>query len=58
MVLIRKRPDGVFERVMPDGRVDLFTLADDDLEQGSAGFDAPAPLADHVPASVRLGRSD
>ena len=58
MVLIRKRPDGFFERVMPDGQVDLFTLAEDDSEQGSAGWDALAPLAEHVPASVRLSRSD
>ena len=58
MVLIRKRPDGIFERVLPDGRVDLFTLAEDDSEQGSAGFDALAPFGDHVPASVRLSRSD
>ena len=58
MVLIRKRPDGFFERVLPDGRVDLFTLAEDDAEQGGTPGEALGLSSEHMPVSVRLGRSD
>lgn len=50
MILVRKRPDGVFERLFADGRLELFTLpemdgeeADDPPNQGIAAFGRSGP---------------
>ena len=60
LVLIRKRPDGLFERVLPDGRIDLFTLVDDTDEAEWAGARSSlshgAPEFDRAPA--QRGRSE
>ena len=44
VILIRKRPDGLFERVLPDGRVDLFTLTDES-DEGELGAGLTATVA-------------
>ena len=59
MVLIRKRPDGLFERISTDGRVDLFMLAEDDGEQAGGLVSLGTLWRDEaVSSSAGTGRSD
>ena len=57
MILIRKRPDGFFERVASDGRVDLFRLADDD-DQSEAAAPCSMLMLDEASAAPRRHSGD